>query len=255
MLKNFRCDSFKLIALVLLLLATTIPVRALTSPADVILPLRVDPYVTTCMRTYPFNFNTWRGFQQAQSLYTRYVFDASLAFLPVCLTPPWLVAPLAYVWDGRHNSAQINQTRPLVRHTTPRQAHRIVFHAINKAYVLGDTMHLAYNTPYRVFVHELAHFVAFADEYSLSPELAKLQCFAPGYLNRRVRQQGEAFAYLWQVLDSGGMVVDDPVCSKLTNQQWQKMDLPQWHFLHYNDVRRIPFVYQHMWQWELGLYR
>jgi hypothetical protein len=189
--------------------------------------------------------------QQAQALYTRYVFDAQLAFLPVCLTPPWFAMHTQYVW--REPEGDVSRA-----FASPKQAvgaERITISEQDHAYVLGQTMFLDYQTPYRVFVHELAHFVAFADEYVLSPRLARQQCHAPGYLNRRARHAPLPFAHLWDVLDSAGMVEHDPVCTAMAKQPWQKINLPQWHFLHYNDVRRIPFVYQYMWQWELGLYQ
>lgn len=54
--------------------------------------------------------------------------------------------------------------------------HLVIFAAQGKANVNGGVMYLDLADTYKVFVHELAHFAGFVDEYPLSTPLAAVHC-------------------------------------------------------------------------------
>jgi hypothetical protein len=141
--------------------------------------LDVAPQGPNCMQSIQFIATSLVSFVQAQAFYQQFQKDKRLANLPICvLTPIWL-KPESLFCDSRFN----DQPRlgcdlyPLSKLLTPLSfTHMAVFAEEGKANVNNGVMYLDQSDTYSVFVHELAHFAGFVDEYALPEVLADYHC-------------------------------------------------------------------------------
>ena len=119
------------------------------------------------------------GVVKATTLLSKFADDAQLASLPICFNPPLLVEPhqleCEVVW---HQSGRTNcNTRQMVDLVSELDfSHLVVITEQGKAYVNNGIMFLDLADTYQVFVHELAHFAGFVDEYPLSSGMAENVC-------------------------------------------------------------------------------
>jgi hypothetical protein len=119
------------------------------------------------------------SFVQAKSFQMQFEKDKRLADLPLCVLPPIWLASESLKCDSRFN----NKPRlgcdlyPLSQLTSPLSfTHMVVFAEEGKANVNNGVMYLDQSDTYSVFVHELAHFAGFVDEYALPDPLANYHC-------------------------------------------------------------------------------
>lgn len=131
--------------------------------------------------------------------------------------------------------------------------HLVVFAGQGKANVHNGIMFLDRKDTYDVFIHELAHFSGFVDEYPLSQGLAKRVCAgvdAPNLVFKQVEQL-DADRQYWQSI---GLQNKHPLfaartCDNHTTQAFKASK--QLTFMEYHDTAFIPADYLVAWQKQL----
>ncbi len=116
---------------------------------------------------------------RADSLYASYLKDERLLPLSLCIAPPVWIESNALECDANYKGSGVlgcNVT-PLSGAAKTRQFnHAIVIAEQGKANVQNGVMYLDIGDTYSVFVHELAHFAGFADEYPMGKGMANRLC-------------------------------------------------------------------------------
>ncbi|MGJ8631574.1 MAG: hypothetical protein ACSHWT_11075 [Glaciecola sp.] len=178
-------------------------------------------------------------------LYDDFVFDTNMRFLPVCLLPPMMISD-----NARDQQAHL----PLL--TTQ----IVKVQAQGNAYVSDAVMQLAHTDTYQVFIHELAHFAGFLDEYPMSAAAARFQCNiarnAPNVIH--ASQLGDnndqphpyADIFIAQLnLRKENADYEHIGCETQHNQIRRFLLHPNdFTFLRFYDVPVIPYLYQYLWQ-------
>jgi hypothetical protein len=116
---------------------------------------------------------------QAQGFQQQFAQDRRLAELPICLEPIlWVKDEYLTCHPNSHTinriSCQLDDLIPLFSNSSA--THGALFTNKGKANVDKGLMYLDLEDTYDVFVHELAHFAGFVDEYPLSQTLADQFC-------------------------------------------------------------------------------
>ncbi|MFT6413918.1 MAG: hypothetical protein ACJASI_002044 [Glaciecola sp.] len=116
---------------------------------------------------------------QASAFQEQFEKDKRLADLPLCVLPPiWMQKDSLVCSNNFENKARLGcDLYPLSQLKTPLSfTHMVVFAEQGKANVNNGVMFLDQSDSYSVFVHELAHFAGFVDEYALPDDLANYHC-------------------------------------------------------------------------------
>jgi len=116
---------------------------------------------------------------RAHTLYETFKNDDRLQGLSICLAPPiWLNAEVLSCESNFKNTGVLGcGIAPLASIAKKRKfSHAIVVAEQGKANVQNGVMYLDISDAYSVFVHELAHFSGFADEYPMGKGMAKKLC-------------------------------------------------------------------------------
>jgi hypothetical protein len=141
--------------------------------------LEVTPQGPNCAQTIQFVATTLVSFIQATAFQDQFEKDKRLADLPLCVLPPiWLQKDSLACSSNFDNEARLGcGLYPLSQLKTPLSfTHMVVFAEQGKANVNNGVMFLDQSDTYSVFVHELAHFAGFVDEYALPESLADYHC-------------------------------------------------------------------------------
>ncbi len=241
--------------------------------------LEVAPQGPNCAQTIQFVATTLVSFIQASAFQDQFEKDKRLADLPLCVLPPiWLQKDSLACSSNFNNEARLGcGLYPLSQLKTPLSfTHMVVFAEQGKANVNNGVMFLDQSDTYSVFVHELAHFAGFVDEYALPESLADYHCsknLAPNLLLSslpEVQPGSNAIfnsRYLplerasnWktaidahnqlQVLESNNPVLHHIARSRTCkNTQYESFKpTQQMTFLEYHDVPNIPRVYRTLWR-------
>jgi hypothetical protein len=131
--------------------------------------------------------------------------------------------------------------------------HLVMFANKGKANVHNGIMFLDRKDTYDVFIHELAHFSGFIDEYPLSKELAERVCAgvdAPNIVFKQA-QHVEVDRKYWQSigLQSSRDLFAAKTCDNHTTQAFKASK--QLTFMEYHDTAFIPANYLSAWQNQL----
>jgi hypothetical protein len=177
--------------------------------------------------------------------------DKRLTSLPICIAPQIVFAPDLLPCRNENQQSRIScDIKPLAPKLENKQfTHLVVFAKQGKAYVHNGIMYLDQQDTYDVFVHELAHFAGFVDEYPLSAELAKRVCNeakAPNLVFKQVSQDQIDTRY-WQQLKQKTDVALTPArtCDNHATQAFKPS--AKMTFMEYYDVTRIPDFYLTAW--------
>jgi len=131
--------------------------------------------------------------------------------------------------------------------------HLVMFANKGKANVHNGIMFLDRKDTYDVFIHELAHFSGFIDEYPLSKELAKRVCAgvdAPNIVFKQV-EQAEVDRHYWQSIgmQNSTQLFTARTCDNHPSQAFKASK--QLTFMEYHDTAFIPVHYLTAWQRQL----
>jgi hypothetical protein len=116
---------------------------------------------------------------QASKFLTQFSQDQGLQSLPICINSPILLDQgLVNCKANWASSQRIScEIDPLVEVANQVAfTHAVVFAKQGKANVHNGLMYLDLADTYQVFIHELAHFAGFVDEYPISAKMANSVC-------------------------------------------------------------------------------
>lgn len=213
--------------------------------------LAVEPQ--QCTMQLQFVATSLDSIKQAHQFYQTFLQDAQLAPLPICLNPP------VWIEDAEFNcrSRSVNNYRIecplhfLDKVLTPDNfTHLTVFAKQGKANVVNGVMYLDLADKYSVFVHELAHFVGFVDEYPLSEQFAHYYCDgAQQFPNLIVVPESQTLEDVsleyWQGLSQDLVLSKANTCKNHSAQAYKFS--AKLTFLEFHDTGYIPEVYKAIW--------
>ncbi|WP_100640952.1 tetratricopeptide repeat protein [Alteromonas facilis] len=199
---------------------------------------------------------------QAQQMITQLQQDKRLSSLPICVSPPvWLedselTCEVKLRSGAQRMMCDLTQLEPIV--TQHNVTHVIVFNPVGRAYVDMGAMYLDLNDTYAVFVHELAHFAGFADEYPMSEHLADIHCeqqTAPNLLFAgEIAYEPHTRAAEWQRIielsDGKSLGIHSARTCNNVNRKAYKLTAAR-TFLEFHDSEYIPEVYRTLWREQL----
>lgn len=190
-----------------------------------------------CSMVLQFVATRAEGIEFIQDHIDSFKSDHRLNALPICINQP--------VWfETSHMSCSNNPNErlkcdiaSLITLADKRAfTHAVVVGKSGKANVHNGIMYLDYNDSYSVFVHELAHFAGFVDEYPLATELANNICKAQTHPNILV--------YNANTKHSDNLIAVR-TCDNHANQAFKLVQ--EMTFMEYHDVGLIPDEYLDIW--------
>lgn len=132
-----------------------------------------------CQMQLQFVATSLESVAQAVAFQQRFAADKRLRELPICINQvAWLDEATVPCQFGAGNKQRITcDLEHLDKVFQPGDfSHLVIFARQGKANVNNGVMYLDLADQYSVFVHELAHFAGFVDEYPLSANLAERIC-------------------------------------------------------------------------------
>lgn len=193
---------------------------------------------------------------QAEHFRMRFAQDMRLKSLPICIYATTWFDPLQincqenWQQSGRLGCELLSlaeKLKPLAF------THLVIFADKGKANVHNGIMFLDRHDTYDVFIHELAHFSGFIDEYPLNQELAKRVCAgvdAPNLVFQRAKQHSTDQGY-WQsigIKDEQSLYAAR-TCDNHSTQAFKASN--KLTFMEYHDTAFIPSQYLKAWQLQL----
>ncbi|NMH58558.1 sel1 repeat family protein [Alteromonas ponticola] len=194
--------------------------------------------------------------ERANSIYNQFNHDKRLSALPICLQKPIRIKAekLACTDNWRQSGRLGCDIRPLSLVVKTRDlTHAVILHQSGKANVNNGVMFLDLTDTYDVFVHELAHFAGFIDEYPLSNGMANRYCnrqeapnlifdgeltYSPVETLSRWQQQPD-FTGVWLA----------KTCENAQVKAYKPSN--EVTFLEHHDSGKIPPIYLTLWQQQL----
>ena len=220
---------------------------------------QLSPHVTANISVTPFTHcvdhvaliaHNLNDYVYLMVLYDDFVFDQMMRFLPVCLLPPMIVA------EDRYDPLSIVATFS----SQIKTAQVVKVQAQGNAFVSDAVMQLAHSDTYQVFIHELAHFAGFLDEYPMSAAAARFQCNiarqAPNVIHASQLDENTSQPHPYADIFVAQLNLRP---SKRRNEyigcgdhekhiQRYLMHPNDFNFLRFFDVPYIPYLYQYLWQ-------
>ncbi|MGS2719587.1 hypothetical protein [Paraglaciecola aestuariivivens] len=203
-------------------------------------------FVTAHMQSLP----------QTEYFRAKFAQDSRLRALPICVVQQTWFEPedlscAAKTEQGGRISCDLSVLAKNIQHLA--FTHLVIFSKQGKANVHNGIMFLDQHDSYDVFIHELAHFSGFIDEYPLSQGLAKRVCKgveAPNMVFKNTQQNSIDKDY-WQSLGLPPQQKLHPArtCDNHPNQAFKASS--QLTFMEYHDTAYIPKQYLQAWQQQL----
>jgi hypothetical protein len=205
-----------------------------------------------CTQRLQFIVSSEQSIKQAADFQQQFLQDSRLTMLPICIAQPLWIEPgqlhCEGNWLGKGRLGCDLQGLG-TRLKTLNFTHVVIFANQGKANVHNGIMYLDRQDTYDVFVHELAHFAGFIDEYPLSKALATAVCegrAAPNLVFQQARQS-QADVSLWSsISDEFGVTVTRArTCDNHAAQAFKpSADIT---FMEFYDLAYIPPVYIAAW--------
>lgn len=194
---------------------------------------------------------------RAEYIKKRFENDKRFAQLPICIKDVvWLDdSELACQNNDGQRRVTCDLTRLASVKKQPNFTHLVVFADSGRAYVQRGVMYLDRFDAYSVFVHELAHFVGFVDEYALSAQMASVHCVsenAPNLITADVLGELEQTKLeYWEMISDGSVdISESKTCEQFERKSFKPS--PNITFLEHHDIEYIPTIYSRMWQKQLA---
>ena len=180
--------------------------------------------------------------------------DKRLANLPICLKQPVVDESLSCSenWAGqRRLGCNLSEIALQKQQQALDFTHLVVVAEKGKANVNNGVMYLDLADSYSVFVHELAHFVGFIDEYPVSEALAEQFCHpwldAPNLIY--VPEEQEPDLSKWLKLGHSIQLTPARTCNNASGAVYKPASVLT--FMEYHDQQQIPALYLEMWRQRL----
>ncbi len=204
--------------------------------ADTELPRVIDNNECV-MKIQPVS-SSFAGITFANQIVSELANDNRLKQLPLCVHKPHLLRQSSCP-DKQQASTCV--LADIAEQFHPNSfSHLIVIQDQPRSFVKTGVMWLSVNAPYTLFIHELAHFAGFVDEYPLSVERAEQHC----------KQLRHVPNLTWQKTDrnntSERLYGRAKTCDVLGLDVYKKTS--ETTFMEYHDIGTIPEGYVRSWQ-------
>lgn len=207
-----------------------------------------------CSQRLQFLATSLHSLIQGEKFVAQFASDTRLQTLPICINPVIWLQPRQLScqsdWRGRGRlGCDIADVSPYLQKT--KFSHIVVFSGRGKANVHNGFMFLDSQDDYQVFVHELAHFAGFIDEYPLSPQLAEATCETLQAPNLRVAPgNSQPNATFWQGLKVDVRLSKARTCDNHGYQAYKPTT--ELTFMEFYDFNNIPDIYLAAWHQSLA---
>lgn len=205
-----------------------------------------------CAQQLQFVVSSDESIIQAAEFKQRFSQDSRLDLLPICINQVLWVDPVdlvcAHNWQNEGRlGCDIQRLGPKLKELD--FTHLVIFAEQGKANVHNGIMFLDHGDTYDVFIHELAHFAGFVDEYPLNTTLAQRICAgesAPNVIFEHESQTATDMS-LWLDLQGSNKisVTEARTCDNHTTQAYKLTS--DMTFMEYHDLSYIPEVYIAAW--------
>lgn len=222
--------------------------------------LHWDDKANCLQRVQPFA-TSLATIMRAHEHYQSFNNDARLKELSICLAPPiWLNSDVLEC-DANYRKAGILgcDISPLASIAKKRKfSHAVVVAEQGKANVQNGVMYLDISDAYTVFVHELAHFAGFADEYPIGKGMANKLCDEDGIEDFRPPNVVVDTDYWyaphetvenWLAIDPATIIARAKTCAVLGLNSYKPSR--RITFMEHHDSGVIPPLYMVLWQQQL----
>ncbi|WP_041713303.1 hypothetical protein [Paraglaciecola sp. T6c] len=188
---------------------------------------------------------------QGERFKTRFEKDTRLKELPICINQPiWLTShelTCSANWRGAQRlGCDITALSvPLIKQSF---THIVVLADKGKANVHNGIMFLDSKDDYNVFVHELAHFAGFVDEYPLSSGLANSICNsndAPNLIVSKAAKKPNIKQWQTLGMTAPTTMSESRTCDNHTAQGYKPSR--KMTFMEFYDIAYIPPYYLKVW--------
>lgn len=209
-----------------------------------------------CLQQLQFVAGTLDTVVKANQIKAKFEKDTRFDDMPICINPVVWLAPEILSCQSQASNKRINcnlSAFATIR-KKPDFTHLVVFAQTGKAYVQRGVMYLDQADEYSVFVHELAHFAAFVDEYALSEPMARVHCGSAGAPNLMMENEegklNDAKIQRWQRATPVSLsIAPSRTCENYDRASFKpSADIT---FLEHHDTEYIPDIYLSLWQQQL----
>lgn len=232
-----------------------------------------SPIGDVCAQHLQFVATSLESAVQASTFKNRFDQDARLAQLPICIKPVIWLADNELSCELVEHRKVCDLTKLAELAFSPSYTHLVFFLNEGKGYVENGAMYLDEADTYSVFVHELAHFVGFVDEYAVSSSLALQYCNESDAPNLIVSANEDLYDeetfQMWKAynqklqrvqtsashdyskqgateFESSLQIGQSRTCASLGKKSYKPSS--KLTFMQYHDTNYIPPIYLMMWQ-------
>ena len=236
-------------------------------------------FAENCSQQLQFVATSFESVVQAKDFKAQFQQDERFADFPICVNPVIWLRSEQLKCEAENGRKRCDLSSLAKQQFAPNYTHLVLFLDSGKAYVQDGVMHLDKQDVYSVFIHELAHFSGFVDEYAVPAELAQAYCYegslarAPNLViaNEQELMLNQDYQ-LWQtyiaqlneralqqkrnnnvnVTQISLSVSPSSTCDMQDISSFKPSD--RFTFMQYHDVRVIPPIYKYMWKQQLKQY-
>ena len=234
------------------------PAQALVSVINQYRPIGMKAVKATewpnhCAQRVSIVATSLTAIERADEYYQSFNSDSRLNALPICMRKPvWLKPNLltcSEQWQGQHRlGCDLTALSGFVRKSN--STHVAIVADQGKANVFNGAMFLDVGDTYSVFVHELAHWAGFVDEYPLSEGLARLHCrqtTAPNLVfDGKLTYAPLTTINEWQEADGAMVIAPSRTCRNVGKHAYKPSS--RMTFMEFHDSQHIPQLYLSMWK-------
>jgi hypothetical protein len=205
-----------------------------------------------CAQQLQFVVSSDESIIQAAAFKEQFSQDSRLDMLPICINQPLWIDPAkltcGHNWQGEGRlGCDLQSLGPMLKELD--FTHLVIFAEHGKANVHNGIMFLDHADTYDVFVHELAHFAGFVDEYPLNKTLAQGICAgdsAPNIIFEQAKQNPADMSLWLEMQGSNSISVSEArTCDNHSAQAYKPTsDIT---FMEFHDLNYIPAVYIAAW--------
>lgn len=197
-----------------------------------------------CQQTLRFLVDSLDGAVKAKELVRQFRQDKRLASLPICVEAiSWLPEDRLDCQANWRTSKRISCDLVAIADdfASSEATHGVIIAQQGKANVHNGLMYLDLADSYQVFVHELAHFAGFVDEYPLSEFMAERFCTQQVHPNLVIQAESNT--------DQAKPGYPARTCNNHSSQAYKPV--AQMTFMEFYDEGVVPDVYLSLWHQQL----
>ena len=197
----------------------------------------------------------------ADTIYQSFLEDERLEALSLCIAPPIWLENKALTCNADYKGRGVLgcDVTPLSNIAKTRKfSHAVVIAEQGKANVQNGVMYLDISDAYSVFVHELAHFAGFADEYPMNRSMARQLCqedqidnFSPPniIIDSDYWYAPHETVNNWLDIDPATIIARSKTCELVGKRSYKPSR--RITFMEHHDSGVIPPLYLVLWQQQL----